>query len=106
MILFHNRLYVADDLARSKGRVIKKLKQGKLQTGVFVITLPLGDSDMLEIYPSYIFLQKAFKKTDVIVVGLAGEQASAFSLIEQMLNDCLAKHNNADIKGYFEQEMD
>lgn len=106
MILFHNRLYVADDLAKSKGRVIKKLKQGKLQMGVFVITLPLGESDMLEIYPSYIFLQKVFKKTDVTVVGLAGEQASAFSLIEQMANDCLTEQSNADFRRYFEQEMD
>lgn len=106
MILFHNRLYVAEDLAEKKSKVIKKLKQGKLQMGVFVITLPLGDNDMLEIYPSYVFVQKLYKKTDVTVVGLAGEQASAFSLIEQIADDCMREQGNADIRWYFEQEME
>lgn len=102
MILFHNRLYVAGDLLDSKRKVLKKLKQGKLQMGVFVITLPLSDSDMLEIYPSYVLLQKAFKEAMVTVVGVAGEQATAFSLIEQMADDCLKTNNNANIRAYFE----
>lgn len=93
---------MADDLAKTKGKVIKKLKQGKLQMGVFVITLPLGDNDMLEICPSYVFLQKFYKETDVTVVGLAGEQASAFSLIEKIADDCMREQGNADIRGYFE----
>ena len=105
MILFHSRLYVADALSESKRKVLKKLKQGKLQTGVFVITLPLGKSDMLEVYPSYVLLQKAFKETSVTVVGIADQQESAFLLIEQMVNDCLQEHNNADIRGYFEQDI-
>lgn len=105
MILFHNKLYVTDDLMESKGKVIKKLKQGKLQMGVFVITLPLGDCDMLEIYPSYVFLQKTFEKLNITVVGMAGDKESAFSLIEKMTNDCLSQNHNADIRRYFEQEM-
>ncbi len=106
MILFHNRLYVADDLLESQRKVLKKLKQGKLQMGVFVITLPFGESDMLEVYPSYVLLQDVFKEIKVTVVGIAGGQLTAFSLIEQMANDCYKVNNNADIRAYFEQDVD
>ena len=70
-MLFHDRLYVADNLLKNKSKVLKNLKQGKLQLGVFVITLPLGDEDMLEIYPSYILLQKMYRELDMTVVGIA-----------------------------------
>lgn len=105
MILFHNKLYVAEELSDSRRKVLKKLKQGKLQMGVLVITLPLGDNDMLEIYPSYVLLQEKYKQEQITVVGIAGEQETAFSLIEQMANDCLANNGNADIRAYFEQDM-
>ncbi len=101
MILFHNRLYVADDLLKQKSRVLKKLKQGKLQFGVYVITLSLSESDMLDIYPSYVLLQKAFKEAKLTVVGIAGEQATAFSLIEQMTMDCLRANSDANIRDFF-----
>ena len=106
MILFHNKLYVAEDLSDSRRLVLKKLKQGKLQTGVFVITLPLGERDMLEIYPSYVLLQKAYKDKSIIVVGVAGEQGSAFGLVERIANDCLSENGNADIRAYFERRED
>ena len=102
LILFHDRLYVAKDLLKSKRKVLKNLKQGKLQPGVYVITLPLGDEDMLDIYPSYVLLQKAFKNFNVTVVGIAGEQETAFELIETMMNDCIAIDNTVNIRAYFE----
>lgn len=102
LILFHDRLYVAKDLLKSKRKVLKNLKQGKLQPGVYVITLPLGDEDMLDIYPSYVLLQKVYREQEMTVVGIAGERSSAFSLVEKMALDCLRENSNANIRAYFE----
>jgi len=103
LISFHNKLYVAEDLLKDKAKVIKKMKKGKLQMGVFVITLPVSQSDTLEIYPSYVLLQKVYKKLELTVVGLAGGQDTAFGLVEKMMNDCLKANENADIRGFFEE---
>ena len=105
LILFHDMLYVADDLLKSKRKVLKKLKQGKLQHGVCVITLPLGDEDMLEIYPSYILLQKIYKELDITVVGVAGEQSVAISLVERMTMDCLKTNSDANVRAFFEKDI-
>ena len=101
MILFHSNLYVADELSSERRKVIKKLKQGKLQMGVYVIAIPQGEQDMLEIFPSYVLLQKAYKQMEIQVVGLAGEQASALSLVETMTNDCLKTRGDANVRAYF-----
>ena len=96
---------MADDLLESKSKVLKKLKQGKLQLGVFVITLPLGVGDMLEIYPAYVLFQKAFKDVKLTVVGIAGDQDTAFSLVEQMTMDCLKKNSDVNIRAFFEKDI-
>ncbi len=96
---------MADDLLKTKSKVLKKLKQGKLQLGVYVITLPLGAGDMLEIYPSYVFLQKAYKDIEVMVVGIAEGQDTAFSLIEQIAMDCLREKSNVDIRAFFVDDL-
>lgn len=101
MILFHSNLYVADELSSEKRQVIKKLKQGKLQMGVHVIAISQGVQDMLEIFPSYVLLQKYYKQVDVQVVGLAGDYESALGLVEQMTNDCLKTRGDVDVRAYF-----
>lgn len=105
LILFHNRLYVADDLLKTKSKVLKELKQGKIQLGVYVIILPLGENDMLEIYPSYVLLQNALKDKKLNVVGIAGDRQTAFSLVEQMTMDCLNQNSNTDIRAFFEKDI-
>lgn len=101
MILFHSKLYVASELAAEQRKVIKKLKQGKLQIGVYVIAIPVGEQDMLEIYPSYVLLQEAYKQMDVQVVGLAGSQSSAYEILEMMTNDCIQATGSVNIREYF-----
>ncbi len=104
-MLFHDRLYVADNLLKSKRKVLKNLKQGKLQLGVFVITLPLGDEDMLEIYPSYVLLQKVYMEQKMTVVGIADSEESAFSLVEKMTLDCLKEKSDANVRAFFEKDI-
>ena len=101
MILFHSNLYITDELSSKKRKVIKKLKQGKLQMGVHVIAIPQGEQDMLEIFPSYVLLQDYFNQIDVQVVGLAGDHEEALTLVEQMMNDCLKQRADADVRAYF-----
>ena len=101
MILFHSNLYVADELSKEKRKVIKKLKQGKLQMGVSVIAIPQGEGDMLEIFPSYVLLQDYYKKLDVNVVGLAGDKSSAFDMVVRMMDDCQKARGDANVRAYF-----
>lgn len=101
MILFHSNLYVASELAAEQKKVIKKLKQGKLQMGVYVIAIPVGEQDMLEIYPSYVLLQEAYKQMDIQVVGLAGSQSSAYEVLKRMTDDCINATGGNNIRQYF-----
>ena len=63
----------------------------------------LADSecDQLEIYPSYVLLQKIYKEKELMVVGLASEMGSAKDLLVKMTEDCLRETGNVSLKEYF-----
>ena len=69
LMLFHKKLYLDDITSENKRKIIRKLKHNKLTLGVYVIVLSESDTDQLEIYPSYVPLQKAFNDMAMTVVG-------------------------------------
>ena len=104
-MLFHKKLYFDERLSKSKRKVLKKLKQGTLQLGVNIITLALSEGDLLEIYPSYILLQKVYRRSDITVVGVASDRDAAYELLKQMTDDCLRETGNVDLKQFFNEEL-
>lgn len=100
-MLFHKRLYFDEKLLKSKRKVLKKLKQGKLQLGVYVMILSLSENDMIEIIPSYILMQKSYKELDMTVVGIASGREEAEQLLLKMTDDCFGETGNVDLKQYF-----
>lgn len=104
-MLFHKKLYFDEKLSKSKRKVLKKLKQGNLQLGVHVITLALNEKDLLEIYPSYILLQKVYRDSDLTVVGVASGRDEAYELLTKMTEDCIKKNGNADLRQFFNKEL-
>lgn len=100
-MLFHKRLYVDEKLSKTKSKVIKKLKQGNLQLGVQVITLASNDSDMLEIYPACVLLQRIYKESDMMVVGVASDREAAEQLLLKMTDDCMKSTGDVKLKEFF-----
>lgn len=100
-MLFHKKLYLDDITSENKRKIIRKLKHNKLTLGVYVIVLSESDTDQLEIYPSYVFLQKAFIDMTMTVVGIASDLESSRELLVKMTDDCLKETGKASLKEYF-----
>ena len=102
--LFCDKLY-SDGFSEKKLRSVRdKILNGKLKMGVFLITLPLVDDGILEIYWYPEFLQPAYKNTDreVTVVGIARSREDAFSLVERIVKDVGLNEGKLPIMEYFE----
>ena len=63
-------LYVPEGLQKKKENLIKKLKNGKLLPGVYLITLASTDQNQLDIFPACIRRQKNYPEELPLVVGL------------------------------------
>lgn len=103
-MLFHKKLYFDEKLSKSKSKVLKKLKQGNLQLGVQVIALALSERDMLEIYPAYVLLQRIYKESDMMVVGIASDREVAEELLLKMTDDCIKSTGDVNLKKFFMED--
>lgn len=97
-MLYGKPKYVSKSIKRP-AKVIKKLNSGKLSIGYYVITYS-NNTEMLDIYPGYVFKQQFFRDMDMIVVGLAGSKSDAFDLIAKIAEDSLAKTGECNLKKY------
>ena len=51
-IEFYHNLYVSECWQKKKGKIVKRLKENKLQPQVYVITLSQGEQNQLEFFSS------------------------------------------------------
>lgn len=103
-IRFHEKLYT--DLSGKKLTSIKKkIKRKSPKVNLFLITLPLGNQGILEIYWYPELLQKIYQKmdVDVIVVGLADSREQAFKWIEKIVTEIGLQDANIPVKEFFKE---
>lgn len=98
-------VYVTDDVADKKRKILHRLRAGKLQFNIYVIILPLGDDGIMEIYPSYIFLQKIYKRQPLYVIGLASGRESAYELAGKIALECYSKNKDFNIRKYIRERQ-
>lgn len=85
---WYNNLYVGENAKKRKHKIIMRALRHKPQAGVYMITLPVNEKDALEIYPSYILLQKHYRKKDMFVVGIGEGRDEALCVVQEIIMDC------------------
>ena len=102
---WYNDLYVGHNAMEDKDKIVDKIIRGKLQLNKYVITLPLNNRDTLDIYPAYVLVQKWYRKSDMIVVGIADGKEEANEIVEMIIKDCLSELGKVDVRQYIESKM-
>ena len=98
-MLWHKRIYFNNDI-KNKKKIISNIKKGKLQYSAFVITLPLNNDGILELYPSYVLLQPAFKDSDLYIIGVSDDRKKALKLMATIIMECYNKTNGFNVAEY------
>lgn len=104
-IIFHEKLYRDGISDRKLKRIIKKVQKGSAKLNLFLITLPLNDNGVLEIYWYPELLQKAYRELErtLTVVGIAGSREEAFSMVEDIVIDVGWQTGEIPIAQYFKE---
>ena len=101
--LFSDKLY-SDGFSEKKLKSVRnQILHGKIKIGIFLVTLPLVDDGILEIYWYPEFLQPIYKafEQEVTVVGVAKSREDAFSLVERIIKDVVESGKGLQINDYF-----
>ncbi len=93
-------LYVSDGLKKKKQKVIRKLMERSLQPSLYVMTLAQGEQNHLEFFPAYLLQQPAYDDALVFVIGIAEGYDAAAYLVEEIIQEVLARTGGTDIRRF------
>lgn len=104
-IIFHEKLYRDGISDRKLKRICKKIKNQSPKLNLFLITLPLGNQGVLEVYWYPELLQKVYQELDkqLTVVGIANSREDAFLQIEEIVTDVGWQTGDVPIAEYFKE---
>ncbi|MGN0383912.1 MAG: hypothetical protein ACI4DS_06550 [Eubacterium sp.] len=97
---WYDNLYIGEKALNSSKDIINKIKSRKFQMDIYVLTTSSTDKNIMDIYPSYVLLQKYFFKTDIIILGIAKGREEAMGLMQNIIMEVYNATGNFDIKQY------
>ena len=88
-------------------RGIRRFHKVRYVPGVFVVTLPLFDDGILEIYELNELRQKVYRdmENSIHIVGAAPSRVQAIRLVRDIIDDIYRKTGDVDVKGFFDAEV-
>ena len=100
-ILFHETLYLGEGMTDAEASQLKSdLTSAPLKANVYVITISANEQDQLDIYHSKYLIQKYYKEHPPYIVGITRKQSEAYSLVEQMMQECVTARGDANVRMY------
>lgn len=104
-IRFHEKLYKDKISDFQMAGIRRRIKKKSLKLNVYLVTLPLGDEGVLEVYWYPELLQSAYRQLDkkMLVVGISKDRQSAFMLVKQIVEDVNSTRGDLSIKEFFEE---
>ena len=96
---WYDGLYVGKNIQSNKKSVIRKIKRHKFVPGVYVLTLPANEQNVLDIYPSYVLTQKYYQKQSLYVVGIAKGMSEAKDVMCQLVMEALSNTGSCKVAG-------
>ncbi len=98
-------LYISEDFQTKKEKIIKKLRNNKVQPQVYVLALPTGKQNQLEFYSSLMLKQRAFQRAPIFVVGIANGYDDALYMTKDIVEEIYKKTKDTNIRGYIESRQ-
>ncbi len=93
-------LYVSECWQQKKEKIIKKLRQNRLQPQVYVIALAQGEQNHLEFFSSVFLKQRIFRNGGLFVVGIAAGYDEALSIATEIADHVYQETSDADIRQF------
>lgn len=103
MVKFIDKPFVSDSISPKVSKIKLKTISGIGMLNVYFITLSLSGNDIFDIYSSTVFKQRGFRKSNIIILGIADGYDAALEIVNEMISECLVNtKGDLDIRKYYE----
>ncbi len=100
---YYKELYLGENVASRKEKVLEKLKKKETVFNVYLIILPRYPKKQLEFFDAVLLYQKRFRQ-ELSLVGLASGYLEALDVVKRITEDVYRETNDADIKAFFDKK--
>lgn len=99
-IKFYCDLYISECWKDKKDKILKKLRQNRLQPQVYIVTLSQGRQNHLEIFSSVLLKQNVFKNERLFVLAVVFGYEEALSYVRSLTDYVYQTTGDADIRRF------
>ena len=102
---WYRDLYLGPNAEQNMQKIRKKASEGTPMLGVYYVTLPATEHNLLDIFHNSMLMQPLFAKhqcTDV--VGVAEGKQEAVRLAETIIGNVFKETGALDLRSYFREE--
>lgn len=105
--MFSRQLYLDEYTSKHFNSLRKKFRNHNFPSGTYVIVLS-KNSGRVEYFDCKSFKQMYYKETEdyPLIIGMAQNADSAKNIVVQIIEECVDKTGNADVKIYLKEKTD
>ena len=93
-------LCVSECWQEKKEKIIRKLRQNRLQPQVYVIALSQGEQNHLEFFSSILLKQRVYRNSGLFVVGITAGYDEALTVTTRIADHVYRETGGTDIRRF------
>ena len=94
-------LYTTEKTKKMLPRIVQKIRRGKLQPEIWLITIASNEQNLLDIFQSVYYMQPMFARLNPDIVGIAESEEAAKGLLLKITEDMYRETECFDVRTYF-----
>ena len=94
-------VYTTEKTKKVLPRIVQKIRRGKLQPGIWLITVASNEQNLLDIFQSVYYIQPMFARLNPDIVGVAESEDAAKVLLQKITEDMYRETGGFDVRTYF-----
>lgn len=100
---WYHDLYLSENVKKKKDQLIRKIESGKTPVNTYLLALPSGAENQLEILPGIDFKFWNKNKECPMIVGIASSKTEACELVRDITEEIYQKTGGVKLREYFER---
>lgn len=106
-MIWYKYLYLGETAKKHRFSILQKLRLGKVQPGVHVITPASGGHNLLDILPAYVLRQRYYREQpDLLIVGVGASYRDTVQTIGRIVDETYRETGGFDVKTYLKVKED
>lgn len=93
-------MYMGENAARNRSRILEGLRKGSLLPDTYVITLPESGNHILDIRPVSLLSKEEWESCEFLILGIARGYQEAAEVVRSMVDDMYQKIGAFDWTAY------